>query len=65
MVVRPPPETSEYHAPNDLYRQVVERLAGAPGVEAIIPRTGAQVDEVHEIAPNVTVPLGAVYSARA
>ncbi|MGB7589070.1 MAG: DUF354 domain-containing protein [Solirubrobacterales bacterium] len=61
VVVRPPPETSEYHAPNDLYRQVVQRLAGAPGVEAvIIPRTGAQVDEVHEIAPNVTVPLGAV-----
>ena len=29
VVVRPPPETSEYHAPNDLYAATVRRLAAA------------------------------------
>ena len=31
VVVRPPPETSEYHAPNDLYAATVRRLAAADG----------------------------------
>ena len=31
VVVRPPPETSEYHAPNDLYGATIRRLAGADG----------------------------------
>ena len=30
VVVRPPPETSEYHARNDLYGQTIDRLAAAP-----------------------------------
>ncbi len=41
VVVRPPPETSEYHAPNDLYAATVDRLAGAEEAQAVvIPRTG-------------------------
>lgn len=43
VVVRPPPETSEYHADNPLYEQVIDRLAGTEGVVAvIIPRTERQ-----------------------
>jgi uncharacterized protein len=43
VVVRPPPETSEYHADNPLYEQVIDRLAEAEGVTAvIIPRTESQ-----------------------
>ena len=43
VVVRPPPETSEYHARNDLYDRVIRRLAGEAGAEAvIIPRTESQ-----------------------
>ena len=30
VVVRPPPETSEYHARNDLYGATIDRLAAAP-----------------------------------
>ena len=32
VVVRPPPETSEYHARNDLYGETIRRLAGEAGV---------------------------------
>jgi predicted glycosyltransferase len=42
-VVRPPPETSAYHAPNALYEAVLDRIAGderATGV--VIPRTEGQ-----------------------
>jgi len=47
VVVRPPPETSEYHADNPLYEQVIERLAGASGVTAVvIPRTEAQGERI-------------------
>ena len=43
VVVRPPPETSEYHARNDLYERVIDRLAAAPEAQAVvIPRTEAQ-----------------------
>ena len=31
VVLRPPPETSEYHAPNDVYGATVRRLAAAGG----------------------------------
>ena len=34
VVVRPPPETSEYHARNDLYGAMIERLAAAPEAQA-------------------------------
>jgi hypothetical protein len=43
VVVRPPPETSEYHADNPLYEAVLDRLAGADGVTTVvIPRTDGQ-----------------------
>jgi predicted glycosyltransferase len=43
VVVRPPPETSEYHARNDLYGEAVRRLAGAEEAQTVvIPRTEGQ-----------------------
>jgi len=47
VVVRPPPETSEYHARNDLYGETIARLAGAEGTQAVVvPRTERQRAEV-------------------
>jgi predicted glycosyltransferase len=47
VVVRPPPETSEYHARNDLYGATLARLADDDGVQAVvIPRTERQRAEV-------------------
>lgn len=62
VVVRPPPETSEYHAPNDLYGQAIRRLAAEPGVQAVvIPRTERQADELRKLAfANVRVPERAI-----
>ncbi len=62
-VVRPPPETSEYHAPNDLYGAVVRRLAEADGeVQAvIIPRTPEQGEAARALgAPNLLIPEQAI-----
>jgi predicted glycosyltransferase len=43
VVVRPPPETSAYHAPNALYEAVLDRLGNEKGVQTvIIPRTERQ-----------------------
>ena len=43
VVVRPPPETSAYHAANPLYEAVLDRLAGDPGsLAVVIPRTDDQ-----------------------
>jgi uncharacterized protein len=43
VVVRPPPETSAYHAPNALYESVLDRLAADEHVKAVvIPRTEGQ-----------------------
>ena len=45
-VVRPPPETSAYHAPNALYAAVLDRLAAEPeAVAVLIPRTDRQAAE--------------------
>jgi predicted glycosyltransferase len=45
VVVRPPPETSEYHAANPLYRGVIDRLAEREDARAVVlPRTTAQAD---------------------
>jgi hypothetical protein len=42
-VVRPPPETSAYHAENPLYERLIARLAGESRVQAVvIPRTDGQ-----------------------
>jgi uncharacterized protein len=43
VVLRPPPETSEYHQQNPLQERVLDRLAGESGVQAVvIPRTEQQ-----------------------
>ncbi len=62
VVVRPPPETSAYHARNDLYGATIRRLAGEDGVQAVIvPRTERQGAEARAIgAANLIVPAGAV-----
>ena len=62
VVVRPPPETSEYHADNPMYEQVIERLAVADGVTAVvIPRTEGQGAAARgQNSPNLIVPGHAV-----
>jgi len=46
-VLRPPPETSAYHADNPLYSGVLDRIAADPDARAvIIPRTEAQAEAV-------------------
>jgi hypothetical protein len=63
VVVRPPPETSEYHAPNDLYGATVRRLADADGeVQAVIvPRTPEQGEAALALgAPNLLIPERAI-----
>jgi uncharacterized protein len=62
VVVRPPPETSEYHARNDLYAATIERLAAAPQAQAVvIPRTAAQGAAVRARgAANLVVPERAI-----
>jgi uncharacterized protein len=48
-VVRPPPETSAYHAENPLYDGVIDRLASDPDtVAVVIARTAAQASAVRE-----------------
>ena len=43
VVVRPPPETSAYHADNPLYERLLDRLAADPAAVAVlIPRTDGQ-----------------------
>jgi predicted glycosyltransferase len=62
VVVRPPPETSEYHARNDLYGATIERLTAAPEAQAvIIPRTERQGAEARALgASNLIVPERAI-----
>ncbi len=62
VVVRPPPETSEYHARNDLHQRVLERLAGAEGtVSVVIPRTDSQAAAVRSLgSPRLIVPERAI-----
>ncbi len=62
VVVRPPPETSEYHARNDLYGATIERLAAAPEAQAVvIPRTEEQGAAVRARgAANLIVPARAI-----
>lgn len=58
VVLRPPPETSAYHAHNDVYGGAIRRLAGDEAVQAVvIPRTEEQGAEVRAIrAANLVVP---------
>jgi predicted glycosyltransferase len=62
VVVRPPPETSEYHARNDLYGETIRRLAGEERVQAVvIPRTERQAEDVRSMgAANLIVPERAI-----
>jgi uncharacterized protein len=62
VVVRPPPETSEYHAPNDLYGATIRRLAAADEAQAVvIPRTVEQGEAVRALgAANLIVPERAI-----
>ncbi len=62
VVVRPPPETSEYHARNDVYGEAIRHLAASPQVQAVvIPRTERQGTEVRGMgASNLIVPERAI-----
>ncbi len=62
VVLRPPPETSEYHARNDLYGEAIRRLTGSADAQAVvIPRTERQGDEVRGMgAANLIVPERAI-----
>jgi hypothetical protein len=62
VVVRPPPETSEYHHDNPLYERVIEWLAGEENVTAVvIPRTKRQGEAVRARAnANLIVPAQAI-----
>jgi uncharacterized protein len=62
VVVRPPPETSEYHARNDLYGEAIRYLAAAAEAQAVvISRTERQGAEVRAMdAPNLIVPGRAI-----
>ena len=61
-VVRPPPETSAYHADNPLYEGVLDRVAADPGaVAVIIPRTVPQAEAVAARGDvSLIVPPGAI-----
>ena len=61
-IVRPPPETSAYHADNPLYAGVIERLAADPDtVAVVVPRTDGQGEEIRAREdPSLIVPEGAV-----
>ena len=62
VVVRPPPETSEYHARNDVYGEAIRHLAAAASVQAVvIPRTERQGSEARALgAANLIVPERAI-----
>lgn len=62
VVVRPPPETSAYHADNPLYDRLVDRLCGDPAVVTVlIPRTEQQHRAAEERAdPSLVVPADAI-----
>ena len=62
-ILRPPPETSEYHARNDLYGATVKRLAEADGgaQAVIIPHTPEQAEAARALgAPNLLIPEEAI-----
>ncbi len=61
VAVRPPPESSEYHARNDLYGKTIDRLAASEAQAVVIPRTGAQGEAVRALgAANLIVPERAI-----
>jgi uncharacterized protein len=64
VVVRPPPESSAYHARNSIYDAFLDRVASEANVTAIvIPRTGAQRDQASARAAGgepIVVPRTAI-----
>jgi predicted glycosyltransferase len=62
VLVRPPPETSAYHAANPLYEGVIDLLAADPSTTAVvIPRTEAQAAALARRGePSLIVPGHAV-----
>jgi uncharacterized protein len=63
VVVRPPPETSEYHEENPIHEAVMERMATAgEGVTCVfIPRTVRQAEAARAMASaNLLVPDRAI-----
>jgi uncharacterized protein len=62
VVVRPPPETSEYHARNDVYGDAIRHLAAREDVQAVVvPRTEPQGEQVRAMgAANLIVPERAI-----
>jgi predicted glycosyltransferase len=62
VVVRPPPETSAYHADNPLYDGVIDRLCGdARAITVLIPRTERQRRAAIERRdPSLIVPADAI-----
>jgi uncharacterized protein len=61
VVVRPPPETSEYHEDNPVYARVIDRLASEPQTQTVvIPRTDGQAADIRSRAPSLTVPERAI-----
>ena len=62
VVVRPPPESSAYHADNPVYEAVIDRLAADPRTTAVvIPRTdGQRADLAKRAEPSLVVPDHAV-----
>jgi predicted glycosyltransferase len=61
-VVRPPPETSAYHADNQIYDAVIDRLASDDGtVAVVIPRTAPQETTLRDRgAQSLVVPKTAI-----
>jgi uncharacterized protein len=62
VVVRPPPESSAYHAANPLYGAVLDRLSAAESAVAVlIPRTEGQRAEAEARRdPSLVVPRDAI-----
>ena len=62
VIVRPPPETSEYHEDNPVHDAVMRLLADAEGVTCVfIPRTERQASEARAMdSENLIVPEEAV-----
>ncbi|MEK6250323.1 MAG: DUF354 domain-containing protein [Actinomycetota bacterium] len=69
VVLRPPPETSEYHEENPLHEGVLDRLAAEPDVQTVvIPRTdrqgqairGRRTPSTEHRAPSFVVPDHAI-----
>jgi predicted glycosyltransferase len=55
VVVRPPPESSEYHAENPIYEAVIERLRSEDAVTVVIPRTDSQREALRRLGARPRV----------